>query len=183
MIDKQTLDPVATILLGANLDTVGYSQQFKDDHGGPPTVMAKSHHLRSCLQAKIRDDKTFDLDPEYSEYGRVQFSPAGGGQTFLLRGTRAVSIENAKDPLVLFDDRQYLQSPVVLVAFMFHSDGLDLYVAGTRRRVGRRRLEPSGEMHFIATWPYTADATRPFDQGIMDSFDDLADERDEADEE
>lgn len=172
-MDKIQLGPLADILVPAYLDTASYSKQFRDDHGGPPTLFAKVHHMRSIVQAMVNTSDRFHLAPEYSEFGRVQVLDETGGRCYLLRSDGAVSIERAKRQSVLFDNARYLDSDVVLIVYAFHEDGMDLSIAGTRKRVGSKRLEPSGPASFIGTWAYSADDPSPFEQGTVDAFDEL----------
>jgi hypothetical protein len=172
-MDKAQLDPLAEILVPAYLDTLSYSRQFKDEHGVPPTLFAKVHHLRSIVQAMVNTSDKLLLDSEYSEFGRVQVTHADTSRSYLLRSDGAVSIERAKQEVVLFDATQYLRSEVILVAYAFHEDGMDLAVGGTRQQVGSRRLEPSGKLTFVGSWPYSFGSTPPFAQGDDDAFSEL----------
>lgn len=178
-MDSALLDPIADILVPAYLDTVSYSRQFRDEHGGPPTLFAKVHHMRSIVQAMVCNGDQFILDPEYSEFGRVQVSATDSTRCYLLRSSGGVSIERAKQQ-TLFNAATYLRSDVILVVYAFHQQGVDLSVAGTRQRSGSRRLEPSGAATFVGTWPYSAGSPSPFDQGEDDPFGELGDLPDEG---
>lgn len=174
-MDKAQLDPVAELLVPAYLDTASYSRQFRDDHGSPPTLFASVHHMRSVVQARVNRGDQFDLYPDYSEFGRVQVFDVNGTRSYLLRSDGAVSIERAKQQGTLFDPGKYLRSDVILVAYTFHKEGMDLSVAGTRQQVGSRRLQPSGTPTFVGTWPYSTGTASSFDQGEGDAFDELGD--------
>ncbi len=178
-MDRDQLTPLAEILVPAYLDTAGYSQQFREDHGVPPTLFAKVHHMRSIVQARVTTGEMFTLEPAYSEFGRVQVSDTDA-RCYLLRSNGAVTIEQAKRQESLFDAAKFLRSDVTLVVYHFHDAGMDLSVAGTRRRSGSQRLEPSGTPMFVGTWPYSTGGPLPFDQGEGDAFDELGDLPDEG---
>lgn len=169
---------MAEILVHAYLDTASYSRQFRDEYGSPPTLFSKIHHLRSIVQVTVNKSALFKLEPEYSEFGRVQVLDAESGRRYLLRSHGAVSIEAAKRDGVLFDATKYLRSEVILLVYSFHEEGMDLSIAGTRQRTQRKRLEASGKATFVGTWPLT-DGPTPFNQGENDAFRELGDLPDE----
>lgn len=175
-MDKTDLDPVADILMPAYLSTASYSRQFRDEYGEPPTLFAKIHHMRSLIQATINKSDRFKLDPDYSEFGRVQFWDGVQDRCYLVRSDGSVSIERAKHQGSLFNGTKYLRSDVILLVQFFHKNGMDLSVAGTRQQVGKRRLEPSGIPDFIGTWPFSVvGSSSSFNQGEEDAFGELGD--------
>jgi hypothetical protein len=178
-MERTQLEPLAEILVPAYHDTAAYSHTFRVDHGFPPTLFAKVHHMRAVVQARVTKGEVFTLDPAYAEFGRVQVTD-GDSTCYLLRSSGAVSIEHAKRQGALFNAARFFRSDVVLVIYTFHEDGLDLSVAGTRRRAGSKRLELSGPPMFIGTWPYSTGSPSPFDQGAGDPFSELGDLPDES---
>lgn len=171
----QELDALAEIMISASLDTLSYSKEFLGRYDFPPTLFGKVHHWRSVVQAIANRDDRFDLHPDYAEFGRVQVTDTADGNRYLLRSKGAVTIERAKQQEALFDATHYLRSDVVLIGFGFRRDGMDLSFAGTRQMAGKKRLEASGPLTYIGTWPWvTSDgAAAVFDQGDLDFFGDL----------
>lgn len=174
-MDPTDLDPAAQMFVAAYLDTASHSRQFRDEHGEPPTLFAKIHHMRSIIQTAVNKSDRFKLDPDYSEFGRVQFRDDTTGHWYLLRSNSAVAIERAKTQCSLFDPSKYLSSEVVLLVQAFHKDGMDLSLAGTRQQIGRKRLEASGIPDFVGTWPYSTGDSSAFNQGEEDAFGELGD--------
>jgi hypothetical protein len=172
-MDETELTPAAQLLIDAYLNTQSFSVAFRDEYGRPPTLAAKVHYLRSVFQIRLQGDEAFELENEYAELGRVQYRDLGTGRMYVLRSTSAVSIEAAKAQRWLVDPRRYLRSEVVALVYHFHKLGLDLSIAGTRKRLTRKRLELSGKPNFIATWPYHPGGGDPFDQS--DPYGELGD--------
>lgn len=174
-MDAKQLEPVAGILVDAYLETASYSRAFKDSWGRPPTLAAKVHHLRSVAQSRIGESDQYVLGQEYMEFGRVQFVDSMTGRSYLLRSASAVSIEEAKYRLQLFDTNRFLKSDVTMIVYSFDSQALALSLAGTRQRSNRKRLEASGPAVFVGSWPYVPSDAEPFDQQTSDPFLDVGD--------
>lgn len=175
-MDRSDLSPLAGILVPSYLETAAHSRSFRDEYGSPPTLLAKVHHMRSIIQAKVTDTERLSLDPRYSEFGRVQVTDEMDGHQYLLRSDGAVAVERAKRQGRIFDPAPFLVTNIILVVYHFHRDGLDLAVAGTHQEVGRTRLEASGEPTYIGTWPFTPDdGQTSFSQGAADAFEELGD--------
>ncbi|MGB6058532.1 MAG: hypothetical protein WBF71_09720 [Microthrixaceae bacterium] len=172
-MDHEALDPIAELLVPAYTETAIESRAFRDKHGDfPPTAMWKAHTLRSIVQAQIHSHDRFTLRPDYADYGRVQFLDEKAGTEFLLRSDAANTIERARAEAQLFRSSPSL-TLVILLLYRFHRAGMDLAVAGTRRQVGKNRLEAAGPATFVGTWPYTREDGDPFPQGPGDAFDEL----------
>jgi hypothetical protein len=178
-VNQEQLAPVADILIPAYLGTASYSKQFNRDYGQPPTLMAKVHHMRSIAQASLNQTDRFLLAEPFVEFGRVQFDDTEHDRSYLLRSESAIEIERVtKQRESLFDPSHYLVSPIVLLVYRFHKNGLDLSVAGAKHAADRVKLEISGTPTYIATWPYTLESSTTissFDQGAEDAFSDLGD--------
>ena len=175
-MDTTRLDPLAEILIPAFLDVPTYSRRFRDEHGQPPTAAAKVHHMRSVAQAMVNASDRLMLAEPYTEFGRVEVEDTELDRTYLIRSDSAVTIERRlRQDAALFDSAKYLDTEIVLLVFKFHAGGLDLSEAGTRRKAGRYRLEPTGVPSYVGTWPYSLGGPSPFDQGSTDAFDDLGD--------
>ena len=175
MTDPQ-VTPVAEHLLGAFLERVAYSRAFRDDHGQPPTLAAKVHHMRSIIQARIVHDDRYSLSPLFVETGRVEIEDRETGDRYLLRSESTVTIERFKgrQKEALFDSTKYLNSNVLMLIYKFHKQGLDLSLAGTRFEIGKIRLEATGVPTFLGTWLFSMGA-ETFDQDDVDGFEDLRD--------
>jgi hypothetical protein len=169
------LDPIAEYLLTGYSEASIYSRQFKETHKSPPTTMAKVHHMLSVVQALATHGEFLVLGAEYSEYGRVELTSRATEQVYLLRSQAAVSIERSRrQDDALFDSAPYIASAVKMMVHRFHPLGLDLSVAGTRHRAGKKRLEVTGSPTLVGTWLFASDASEAgFDQGRADSFDEL----------
>lgn len=182
------LNPIATHLVASYNETAIYSRQFRDDYETPPSLMAKVHHLRSIVQARLADDDRFEVAAPYAEYGRVEFTELTTGSKFLLRSAGALAVEKAKQPdqPALFAFSMFIKiSDVQLLVYEFGSDGLRLSLAAAAQRDGGKRLLASGEPLRVGSWPYAPDEeqrTDPFNQGIADPFGDVGD-LDEGDDE
>jgi hypothetical protein len=115
------------------------------------------------------------LCPDYIEFGKLQVVDLSSGRTYLVRSDGALTVEGVIQSS-LINDAEYITSPIVLVIYKFHYEGMDLSVAGTRLEVGARRLQASGRPTFVATWPFAATGpNKPFDQGTADPFGDVGD--------
>lgn len=179
-MQSDDLTPVAAHLLASYSDVGDYSRQFQDDHETPPSLMAKVHHLRSIVQARLTQDARFELAAPFSEYGRVEFGELASGERFLLRSAGALAVEKAKkaEPIALFAFAKLIKtSDVQLLIYEFVRHGLVLSIAPTVHRVGSRRLYARGEPVRLGFWPYSAtdDQAIPFDQAGADLFDDVGD--------
>ena len=174
LVDRDRLDKIAKHLNTAYLDTVVYRREFLNEHGSPPSLMAKIHNMRSAVQAALARDDRYELRLPYAEYGRVQFAEITTGDEFLLRSSAAVRIEDSK-----FEQLELFPGPttaVHLLVYSFEKEGVCLSITGTSRRQGRRRLEAAGPLIPLGVWPYlTHDDSSPFDQDETDAFDDLGD--------
>ena len=179
-METASFDPVAEILVQSYLGTLVYSRKFTDDFEQPPTTMAKSHHLRSIAQALVNQCDRYKLDPEYAEMGRVAFIDLETQAAYVVRSSSHVAIEENLQPRLF--PVTYIDTPIRLLIYRFHYDGLDLSLANTRRVSSKRRVEAAGKAEYIGTWPYTsADDLPPFDQGKIDPFRELGDIREEDD--
>lgn len=172
-MDHAQLTPLAGILIDSYLGTASYSRHFRDEYGQPPTTAAKAHHLRSIAQAQAHGHDRYDLDPSYVEFGRLALKDNETGHDYLVRSEGAITIEAGfHQREALFPTARYIASPVNLVAYKFHREGLDLSITGTKGVIGRRRLAADGVPVYIATWPYFHSSATPpggdstFDQGI-----------------
>ncbi len=183
-MEKDRLDKIAKHLTAAYLDTAVYRRQFLDDHGSPPSLMAKIHNMRSAVQAALARDDRYELQSSYAEYGRVQFAEVATGDEFLLRSATAVKIEESKfEQLELVTNlTQVNPSGVHLLVYSFSKEGVCLSITGTVQRNGQRRLEAAGTPTFMGVWPYLPDdVSSSFDQNEIDAFDDLGDLGEEGD--
>ena len=175
------LEPVAAHLIASYSDTAIYSRHFRDEHETPPSLMAKVHHLRSIVQARLATDERFELAPSFAEYGRVEFTALGTGRKFLLRsaGTLAVGRAKRRDKLALFAASKFLKtSDVQMLIYEFDRDGLSLSLAASAYRVGGKRLVARGEPTPIGFWPYLPSEVLEggsFDQDVADPFSDVGD--------
>lgn len=176
-MDQNELDPIALFLLDSYADTAGYSRSFRDTYDQPPTTMAKAHHLRAIVQALANHSDRYLLAPEYVEFGRVEICDLRSDRSYLLRSDRAVVVEDAMTRPSLFGAAKYITSPIVLLVFKFHRDGLDLSVAGSKHLPSSNHLKPSGEAAHVGTWPYIMaggnDPDRRFSQDASDAWDEL----------
>lgn len=182
------LEPVAAHLIASYNDTAIYSRQFRDDHETPPSLMAKVHHLRSIVQARLTADERFELAPSFAEYGRVEFTELGTGSKFLLRSAGALAVERARrhEQLALFAFAKLIKtSDVQLLIYDFNHDGLSLSISAAAQRAGGKRLIARGEPMPIGFWPHVPDEDLmdgSFDQDNADPFDDVGDLSEEDEE-
>lgn len=171
----EQLNPLAEIMVSAYFDTWSYRREFLEHYEVPPTLFDKVHHWRSVVQALVTTDDRFTLNRDYAEFGRVHVTDEGGN-SYLLRSNGSDSIERAKRQGSLFDLTRFFKSDVMLIVYNFHKEGMDLSVAGTRKSIGKKRLEASGPLTYVGTWPWTT-GQRPtpsaFSQGDVDPFGDL----------
>jgi hypothetical protein len=179
-VQKERLDPVAGHLIGGYLDAAIYSRRFLEDHGIPPTLMAKAHNMRAVVQATITEDSKYELSPDYAEFGRVAFTEIESGIKFLIRSAAAVQVENDKNPgqTALFDIPEPTNpGGVQLIVYRFTPTGMKLSVTRTVRPAGKRRLVALGTPTFVGLWPYstTMEPQTPFDQDLSDPFSDVGD--------
>jgi hypothetical protein len=171
---EQQLAPVAGMMIDAYLATAEYRHTFATEHGLPPTLASRAHHMRSVMQARIRDDGRYALHAEYAELGRVQFTDREHDQVFVIRSESAVAIERRKAQReALFNSIEYLKSDVLMIVYEFALQDLSLSIAGTRRVADRKRLEQTGDATFVGLWAFTPTDTPAFDQNERDRFDDL----------
>jgi hypothetical protein len=182
-MDVAQLQPLAEILVESYLTTISYSRQFLDEHHQPPSIIAKAQHMRSIAQAMVNGHDQLELHADYAEFGKLQVTDLLSDRTYLVRSNSALTIEAAMQG-TLFDPATYITSPVVLLVYKFHEQGMDLSVAGTRLEPGRKRLQATGLPNYVGTWSYSSSSpSATFDQGNRDLFEDLGDEgdRDEGD--
>ncbi len=187
-MERYELDSTARHLVRSYQATAIYSSEFLDEHGSPPTLMSKVHHMRSALQAAMTLDDRYDLMPSYSEFGRVQFKDGKTGHTLLLRSAAAVAIEKAK----CFEQMEFFNvsaiedpSRVRLLVYSFDIDGVNLFVAETAQRANGKTLIARGTPEFVGFWPYSTpddNPQPPFDQKDRDWFGDIGDLRDDEGE-
>ncbi len=185
-VEKDRLDKIAKHLTAAYLETAVYRRQFLDDHGSPPSLMAKIHNMRSAVQAALAHDDHYELQSSYAEYGRVQFAEVATGDEFLLRSAATVEIEESKSDYEQLELVTGLTranpAGVHLLVYSFSKEGVCLSIAGTVRRNGQRRLRAAGIPTLVGVWPYLPDdASPPFQQDGTDAFDDLGDLGEEGD--
>lgn len=183
---RDHLDPVAAHLIASYVDTASYSRQFRDDHETPPSLMAKVHHLRSIVQARMTADDRFELSQPYAEYGRVQFTDRESGSKLLLRSAGALAVEKAKksEQLALFAFAKLIKaSDIQVLIYEFGQHGLSLSIAAASHRPGGKRLMVHGEPTLVGFWPYLpGDEPQPFDQDAADPFGDVGGLDEEGDE-
>lgn len=165
--------PYAELLVHAYLETAGFSRDFLEEYGQPPTMLTKVHFLRSVAQASVAQDDRFILGEPWAEFGRVLIEERDTKRRCVLRSDSAVQIESSKRENTLFDSSRYLRSEVELLVYNFHRDGLDLAIAGTRQEISRTRLEATGPPTYIGTWPFVSDDPGPFNQRDADAFNDV----------
>lgn len=174
-MDSLQLAPVADLLIASYLDTAVHSQQFFSERDYPLTSAAKAHYMRAIVQAELTHHERFALSAAFVESGRVEFLDMEVGETYLLRSIRAVEIEKTLGQnTAMFDSTDMIRSDVRLLVYNFHLTGLDLSVAGTKKKDGGKHLAASGVPTYIGTWPYSSPGGGgPFDQGGVDAFRDL----------
>ncbi|TQK73346.1 hypothetical protein [Nocardioides sp. SLBN-35] len=181
---KDRLGPVAQHLLASYDDTGSYSRQFSDEHGSPPSLMAKVHHMRSVIQARFVNDSNYELGSRYLDYGRVEFADLETGDRYLLKSSRAVAIETAtaRQQASLFPITNLIRpSDIKVVVYQFQRHGLNLSLAPAGTRGRSEKVYVADAPVLIGTWAYqpadddTAEQTKPFDQDARDTFGDLGD--------
>jgi hypothetical protein len=173
-MDRTDLEPHAHLLISSYFETAGFCGQFHEEYGLPPTVALRAQHFRAVAQIRVNDDDRFELNPDHAEFGRLEFYDSDLERRLLVRSEAGVAIDRQKlQAEALFNATRYIASEVTLLVYKFHGDGLDLSVAGTCHKGGRRRLEASGVPSFVGTWPYESGAAEPFDQGASDAFERL----------
>ncbi|RLV50532.1 hypothetical protein D9V37_00640 [Nocardioides mangrovicus] len=180
-MEKDHLDPIAAHLIGSYLDTGAYSRQFKDDnHDVPPSNMARVHHHRSLMQARIIHDDAYDLSPSYVDFGRVEFVERQTEERILLRSATAVAIQKRWDDRgqgALFGVGSLLKPvDIRVLVYEFDAAGLTLSIAAGAKRAASTRVYVKGEPIFAGFWPYFDDGGSddvPFDQGSRDPFGDV----------
>jgi hypothetical protein len=181
VMERNRLDSFAQYMVGGALDTVSHSRQFSEEYGTPPTDMAKVHHMRSIVQARLTEDERFELDEEWADFGRVKWTDLATGQSYILRSQSALRIETEiRNQGTLFNPDQYIQTTdVVMVVYEFDRSGLNLSVAKTVQRSARGRLEAATYPRDIGSWSFTGEtddldgAAATFDQQAQDVFDEL----------
>lgn len=176
---KFDLDPVAAILIDAHLDLLSHSNRFHEEHGQPPNAAAKAQHFRSVAQALFTSDDRYGVCPDYLELGRLEYTNLETSKRFLLRSNSAVAIEASIHQGALFNATKYIESPVTLLIYKFHKEGLDLSVSGTRKPTSSNRLESSGTPTCVGTWLFSGTTRPPFNQGTIDGFDELGGDAEE----
>lgn len=178
IMEKEALDPVAAHLISSYVETALYSRRFRDDyHKMPPTLMAKVHHMRSIMQARLTNDVNFELSKPYAEFGRVQFTDLASGSELLLRSAGALQVERLVEDGQgeLFSAAGLIKtSDVQLVVYKFTKDSVILSIAPTIQRPGHQRLLAMGEPTLMGVWPYLLDEEIvAFDQDLADPFGDV----------
>ncbi len=176
-MNELQLRPLAHLLLSAYPDVADYAQHFTATHGRPPTVMAKSHHFRSIVQAKLVAGEAYLLGAAFAEFGRVEIEDRAAERTYLLRSQAAALADkrHRSSALALFDAAQFITSPTTILLYEFSKAGLSLSVAGSKRRRGRRtqRLEISGTPTLIHTWDFPRPTSAVFEDAEDDRFNDV----------
>jgi len=183
-MEATEVDPLARILVSSWLATALYSHQFREEYDSPPTTIAKAHHFRSVVQARVNQGERYALHPEFMEFGRVQVTDTSLGANYLIRSMSAVSIEEnfaKRDQIGLFEVSRAFG--ISLLPYRFERTGMQLWVCGTKQARDSRRLIPAGELNHVGFWTYD-DNLDPgpggpvFDQGDLDPWDELGDEPD-----
>lgn len=194
-METAQLDPVAAHLIAGYLDTQDYSLQFRDTYTTPPTLMTKVHHFRSIVQARLIEDDAYQLQPEWTDFGRVEFFDATTGDAYLLKSAGAVAIEKMKSDraqLELMSAANLLKAAdASALIYDFDRSGLTLWIAAALRRAKGTKVYVKGDPIHAGFWPYTYgsgpddDRGVPFDQGGPDPFGDVGNlnesDEDEAD--
>lgn len=174
-------DAVAAHIISSARHTTDYRDQFLDEHGTPPTLMAKVHHFRSVIQALLISDERYELASAYGDFGRVEFKELATEERYLLRSAGAFAIEkNNVDPLqsALFAIGQLLRPTAVQVLiYEFENRGVTLSVAPGVRRAGKSRVLVKSEPIKVGHWPLVGDIDEaaPFEQDQRDPFGDVGD--------
>jgi len=173
-MDQDPFAVIAEVLASGYLEALSYSRQFQEQHGSPPTILAKSHHLRSVVQAQIQEREGLELDPAYIEFGRVEIIVTSGTR-YVLRSDASLAVEQMfRQQEALFDSNAYIRSDRMILVYGFEQDGVTLCLAGAIRRPIGRRLFASGEPAFVGRWPYDQERSQAFDQDeSRDVFGDL----------
>jgi hypothetical protein len=173
-MDTAALTPVAEMLISSYFDTASFSRSFTGQFNNPPSMLTKSHYLRSVMQASMTHDQRFDLSSVYAEFGRVEFTDRSAERSYLLRSDGAMAFERVKDS-TLFDPVKFITSDIIMLVYKFHEVGLDLSVVGTKKRHNRARLQATGTPVYINTWPYETGGPGhgTFNQGGGDPFGDV----------
>ena len=173
-MDTAALTPVAEMLISSYFDTASFSRDFLGRHDFPPSMLTKSHYLRSAMQASMTSSERYDLSSAYAEFGRVEFTDLVEGISYLLRSDGAMAFERVKEG-TLFDSTCYITSDVIMLVYKFHQHGLDLSVVGTKKLQNKVRLQASGKPVWVNTWPYESVVSDQgtFDQGLGDPFRDV----------
>lgn len=173
-MDAKALTPVAEMLIASYFDTASFSRHFMGQHDYPPSMLTKSHYLRSVMQASMHHDARFELSDSYAEFGRVEFTDRFQDRSYLLRSDGAMAFERVKDN-TLFDSTAFITSDIIMLVYKFHQIGLDLSVVGTKKLRDKARLQATGAPVFVSMWPYETgspgDGT--FNQGGGDPFGDV----------
>jgi hypothetical protein len=173
------LTPLAKILLESYEETAVYSRRFNHDYGQAPTMIAKVQHLLAVAQSLVNKSERYQLCIDYADFGKLQVVDLAGGRTYLVRSKTAYGIEDSRQQRLFPRELEALATPIIMVIHRFHSQGLDLSIAGTRQQPGRQRLVASGQASFIATWPYVvAGSGSAFEQGGYEAFRELGDIQD-----
>jgi hypothetical protein len=184
------LDPVAAHLIAGYLDTQDYSLQFRDTYSTPPTLMTKVHHFRSIVQARLIEDDAYQLEPGWTDFGRVEFFDATEDR-YLLKSAGAVAIEKMKNDraqLELISAGNLLRAAdAKALIYEFDHSGLTLSIAAAVTRSKGTKVYVKGDPIYAGFWPYNYgsgpddDGGVPFDQGGRDPFGDVGN-LDESDE-
>lgn len=171
---------MAEHLISGYLSTASYGRAFHDEHDSVPSKMARIHHMRSVIQARLTVDDRFDLSTDYIEYGKVCFTDLDNGQEYVLRSSGSVAVEQhcvgSQYSLFHIPTTRARQLPQLLI-YDFFQYGLNLAVSQSRRRPGKKRLLPTGDILTIGTWAFPdidgPNGNGSFDQETRDSFDEL----------
>jgi hypothetical protein len=173
-MNEPELTPLAKILLDSYDETAVYTRWFNKAFGQPPTLISKVQNLLAVAQSLVNKSGRYQLCPEYTEFGKLQVIDGDSGRTYLVRSKTAYGIEDRRQQILFPRELRALASPIVMVIHRFHSNGLDLSIAGTRQLPGRQRLVASGPARFVATWPYVVAGPGPsFEQGGSEAFRDV----------
>src|SRR5687768_12587254 len=129
-MDRAELTPFAEIAIAGYFDTSIFSRSFKKEFRHPPNAMAKIQYHRSILIARLSDDDRFDLNEEYTPFGRVHFRWLETGRDYLLRSEAAVAFDNHHTDGLFDAPQQYIASDTIMLVFNFQESGLELAVAG-----------------------------------------------------
>lgn len=143
--------------------------------------MALVHHMRSVIQGRLIADDRYELSPRYVDFGRVEVADRETGDRYLLRSSRAASIEKStsSDQGSLFAQAPFLRrTDLTVLIYDFAADGLRLSTAAGMSPKGSSKVRIAGSPEPAAFLAYEGDDDGDqgvFRQGAVDAFRDLGD--------